>query len=368
MRIVVAPQEYKGTLTAREAAEAIATGVRRAVPEAELDLAPVSDGGPGLVEAMLAATEGRLMRAQVSDPLGREVQAEWGLLQDGTAVIEMAAASGLLLLTDEERDPRLTTTYGVGQLIAAALDEGARRIIVGVGGSATNDGGAGMAAALGVKFLDADEGELPPGGAALTRLDRIDGSRLDPRLRQTSIVAATDVTNPLCGPEGASLVYGPQKGATAEVAQELDAALQRYAEVIERDLGVRVAHVAGAGAAGGLGAGLIAFLGAEVRPGFDIVAEVTRLRERIAAADLVITGEGRLDGQTAYGKTVWRVAALARDAGVPVIAVPGALGEGWENMRKALDAIEVADEGGDEPSERLSETVERAVRSWYRRA
>ena len=191
---------------------------------------------------------------------------------------------------------------------------------------------------------------------------------MEPRLRQTSIVAATDVTNPLCGPEGASLVYGPQKGATVEVAQQLDAALQRYAEVIERDIGVRVAHVAGAGAAGGLGAGLIAFLGAEVRPGFEIVAEVTRLRERIADADLVITGEGRLDGQTSHGKAVSRVAALARDAGVPVMAVPGELGKGWENMREALDFIEPVGGDRDNPSERLSETVERAVRSWYRRA
>jgi glycerate kinase len=368
MRIVVAPQEYKGTLTAREAAEAIANGARRALPEAEIDLAPVSDGGPGLVDAILSATDGRVMRSQVTDPIGREIQAEWGLLDDGTAVMEMAAASGLVLLTEAERDPRLTTTYGVGQLIAAALDEGARRIIVGAGGSAANDGGTGMAAALGVKFLDADGRELTPGGAALALLDRIDAARMDPRVHNTAFIAATDVTNPLCGPEGASLVYGPQKGAAPEMARELDAALQRYGEIIERDVGVSVANMAGAGAAGGLGAALIAFLGAQVRSGFEIVAEVSRLGERIADADLVITGEGRLDGQTAYGKTVSRVATLAREAGVPVIAVPGALGEGWAEMREALDAIEAVDGGSDDPSERLSATVERAVRSWYRRA
>ncbi len=368
MRIVVAPQEYKGTLTAREAAEAIAAGVRRALPEAEVDVAPVSDGGAGLVDAMLAASKGRLMHSRVQDPLGREVEAEWALLDDGTAVIEMAAAAGLVLLGQDERDPRVTTTRGVGQLLVATLDASARRIIVGVGGSATNDGGAGMAAALGVRFLGADARDLPPGGAALARLESIDASAIDPRVRETRVIAATDVTNPLCGPEGASLVYSPQKGATQEVARELDAALRRYGGIVKRDVGVSVADVPGAGAAGGLGAGLIAFLRAEVRSGFEIVAEVTGLRERIAAADLVITGEGCLDGQTAYGKAVSGVAGMAREAGVPVIAVPGALGEGWEDMRDALDAIEPADGDGEEPSQRLSAAVERAARSWYGRA
>jgi glycerate kinase len=225
-----------------------------------------------------------------------------------------------------------------------------------------------MATALGVRFLDADARELAPGGAALARLEGIDASGIDQRLRKTEVIAATDVTNPLCGPEGASLVYGPQKGANQEAARELDVALRRYGEIVERAVGARVVDVPRAGAAGGLGAGLIAFLGAEVRSGFEIVAEVTGLRERIAAADLVMTGEGRLDGQTAYGKAVSGVAGMAREAGVPVIAVPGALGEGWEDMREALDAIEPADNDGGEPSERLSAAVERAVRSWYRRS
>ena len=368
MRIVVAPQEYKGTLTAREGADAIAAGVQRALPEAEIDLVPVSDGGPGLVDAMLAAMNGRQMRSRVGDPLRREIEAAWGLIEDGTAVIDMAAASGLVLLTDNERDPRITTTYGVGQLIAAALDAGSRRVIVGVGGSATNDGGAGMATALGVRFLDADGQRLQPGGAALARLDRVDALMIDPRVHETEVTAATDVTNPLCGKEGASLVYGPQKGATLAVAHELDTALYRYGEIVERDVGPSVMDLAGAGAAGGLGAGLIAFLGARVRPGFDIVAEVTRLRERIGAADLVVTGEGRLDGQTAYGKAVSQVAALAKDAHVPVIAVPGSLGNGWERMRDAVDSIEVVDGKGEDPAEELTATVQRAVRSWYRRA
>ncbi len=364
MRIVVAPQEYKGTLTAAEAAGAIAVGVRRALPDADVDLAPVSDGGPGLVDALLAATPGRLMSAAVQDPLGRDIEAQWALLDDRTAVIEMASAAGLVLLAEAERDPRITSTYGVGQLIGAALHAGASRIIVGVGGSATNDGGAGMAAALGVRFLNAEGRGLPPGGAALARLARIDASGIDLRIRNVRVIAATDVTNSLCGPDGASLVYGPQKGATFEIAKELDTALRRYGEVIERDLGVSVLDVPGAGAAGGLGAGLIAFLGAEVRPGFEIVAEVTRLAERIAEAHLVITGEGRLDGQTAYGKSVARVAGLAREASVAVIAVPGSLGEGWEVMSEALDTIAAVDGAGKEPAGALAETAERAVRRW----
>jgi glycerate kinase len=363
-RFVVAPQEYKGTLTAREAAAAIAEGVRRAAPDADVDFAPVSDGGPGLADALLASLSGRVLCARVQDPLGREIEADWALLEDGTAVVEMASAAGFTLLNEEERDPRITSTYGVGQLISAALDAGARRIIVGVGGSSTNDGGAGMAAALGARSLDAEGQVLPPGGEALARLDSIDASGLDVRLHGVKVTAAADVTNPLCGPEGASLVYGPQKGASPKEAAELDSALWRYADVVERDVGVRVLSVPGAGAAGGLGAGLIAFLAAEVRSGFDIVAEVTRLSERIAAARLVLTGEGCLDGQTAYGKAVAGVAELAREAGVPAIVVPGSLGDGWEPMLDLFEAIEPVPPGEATPAERLSAAAERAVRAW----
>jgi glycerate kinase len=308
------------------------------------------------------------MTARVQDPFGREILAAWAMLDNGTAVIEMATASGLVLLREDERDPRITTTYGVGQVISPALSEGARRIIVGVGGSATNDGGAGMVQALGARLLDRAGLDLRPGGAALAELDRIDVTAMDPRIRETVVIAATDVTNPLCGPEGASLVYGRQKGATPTVATELDAALRHYGEIVERDLGVSILRIPGAGAAGGLGGGLIAFLGATVRPGFDIVAEVTRLHQRIASADLAITGEGRMDQQTAYGKAVSRVAALARESDVPAIAVPGSLGEGWEAMREAFDVIEPAEVGRDMPSERLAAAVQRAVEFWYRRA
>ena len=362
MRIVVAPQEFKGTLTAAEATAAIAEGAQRAAPDAEIEPVPLSDGGPGLVEAILASRPGRLMRNAVQDPLGRPVDAAWGLLDDGTAVIDMAAASGLTLLREEERDASVTSTYGVGQLIRAALDAGSRRIIVGVGGSATNDGGAGMCAAVGARFLDADGRELPPGGAALTCLERIDVSGLDPRLSDAHVVAATDVRNPLCGLEGASIVYGPQKGATLEIARTLDAALRRYGEIVERDLDVRVIDVPGAGAAGGLGAGLIAFLGAQVRSGFEIVAEVSGLRERLRGADLLLTGEGRLDRQTAYGKTVARAAAMAREEGVAVLVVAGSLGEGWEDVRALVDGVEVA--GAGRPEEAVAAATERVVAAW----
>ncbi len=371
MRVIVAPQEYKGTLTAEEAAAAIAEGVRRAVPDADVEMVPMADGGPGTVRAIASIAGGETRTCRVRGPLGRPVEASWALLPDGTAIIEMAAASGLLLLAEDERDARVTTTYGVGELVSEALDAGARRLIIGLGGSATNDGGAGMAVALGARLLNASGDEIPPGGIALARLDRVDASGLDPRLAGARVIGASDVTNPLCGPEGASHIYGPQKGASPEAVRELDAALENYARVIERDLGVAVRDVPGAGAAGGLGAGIIAFLGAEIRPGVDVVAEVVGLRERLDGADLVVTGEGRLDGQTRYGKTVAGVARLASAVGVPVIVVPGALGPGWEWALSVAAAVEPVVGGHaialPKPSaaaESLSGTVARAIRSW----
>lgn len=373
MRILIAPQEFKGTLTAAEAAEAMGEGSRRAIPDAEIDLSPMSDGGPGMVDAVLAAAGGRTMRTDVHDPLGRPVEAEWGLLDGGAAVIEMAAAAGLTLLAAEERDPRVATSYGVGELVGAALDAGRRSITVGLGGSATNDGGAGMATALGARFLDSEGRELPPGGPALARLDRIDVSGLDERLREARIVAAADVTNPLCGPDGASLIYGPQKGASPEVARELDAALRRFGEALERDLGVRVMDVPGAGAAGGLGAGMLAILRAEIRPGFDVLAELTGLRDRMQAADLALTGEGRLDAQTSYGKTVERVARLAGECGAPVLVVAGAIGPGWERILPLVVGVEVivgsiaTEEAAlARPREMVAAVTQRALHGWRR--
>ena len=371
MRIIVAPQEFKGTLTAREVAEAMEEGARRALPDADIELIPLSDGGPGLVDVILASKEGRRMRTRVQGPRGRPVDATWALLDDGTAVIESAAAAGLVLLREEERDPAVTTTYGVGQLMLAALDEKCQRMVVGLGGSATNDGGAGMAVALGARFLDANGALLPAAGAALTSLDHVDVSGLDPRVRETEVVAATDVTNPLCGPEGASLVYGPQKGASLELARELDAALRHYGEIVERDVGVAVLNRPGAGAAGGLGAGLIAFAGADVRAGFEVVAETIGLRERLLGTSLVVTGEGRLDGQTVYGKAVWGIATMASEARVPVLVVTGALGPGWEAILPYVYGVEpVAGGAATEeralarPAEMLSVTVERALGGW----
>jgi glycerate kinase len=373
MRVLVAPQEFKGTLTATQAAEAMAEGVRRSLRDADIDAIPLSDGGPGLLEVLLASAAGRTMTTSVQDPLGRSIEALWALLDDGTAVIESAAAAGLTLLREHERNPAVTTSYGVGQLMLSVLDEGCRRLVVGVGGSATNDGGAGMASALGVRLLDSADQPLRPGGADLARLHRIDTSGLDGRIGGLEVIAATDVTNPLCGTNGASLVYAPQKGASPELAEELDAALRRYGEVIERDLSVPVLDVPGAGAAGGLGAGLIAFAGASIRPGFDVVVETIKLRERLSGVDLLITGEGRLDGQTLSGKTVFRLSQLAGDFEIPLLVVPGALASGWEAILPYVEGVEpVVGSAVTEaqalarPAELLSLTVERALKGWRR--
>ncbi len=343
MRILIAPQEFKGSLTATEAARFIADGLRRALPDAELDLAPLADGGPGTVEALVEATNGRYVETEVRDPLGRPVRARWGVLggaSGGTAVIEMAAASGLTLLLVAERDPLTASTYGTGELIRAALDAGCSRLIVGAGGSATNDGGAGMAQALGARLLDDAGDDLPPGGAALARLERVDVTGLDPRLQDAEVTVASDVTNALCGPEGASFVYGPQKGAAHGDVRLLDTALANYARVIARDLGPDVASIPGSGAAGGLAAGLIAFCGARVRPGFDVVARAVGLQERIRRADVVVTGEGRLDRQTAFGKTPAGVARLSRRLGRAVVAVVGeVIGKEAEEPPPLFDAL-----------------------------
>jgi glycerate kinase len=279
----------------------------------------------------------------VHDPLLREIDAEWGLLGDGiTAVVEMAAASGLPLLRPEERDPRITSTLGTGELILAAATSGAHRLVVGIGGSATNDGGAGMARAFGYRFLDGDARALPEGGAALARLARIDG-QTDPRLVRVRIDVACDVRNPLLGPEGASAVYGPQKGATPEIVRQLDAALARYADLVERFVGRSIRDVPGAGAAGGLGAGLLAFLDARLVSGAELVLGAVGFAKRIAGADLVITGEGRIDRQSGFGKLTGAVVEASRRANVPVGAVAGSLGEGHEVL--ALERVEVASDG-----------------------
>jgi len=326
MRILVAPDSFKDSLTAVAAAAAMAEGARRVYPDAEIVELPLGDGGEGTAAALVAATGGRMERRTVCGPLGEPVEAAFGLLGDGeTAVVEMAAASGLERVPPERRDPKVTTTYGTGELIDAALTAGAKRLIVAIGGSATNDAGAGAMAALGARFLDADGNPLPPGGAALARLDRIDMGTFRRPAPGVQVTIASDVTNPLCGPRGASAVYGPQKGATPEDVALLDAALARFAEVVRRDLGRDVRDVPGAGAAGGLGAGLLAFLDARMRRGIHLVLEAIRFEERLRNADLVLSGEGKLDSQTASGKTLAGIGEACRRAGVPLIAFAGAV-------------------------------------------
>lgn len=344
LRIVVAPDAYKGSLTAVEAAAAMARGVRAVFPDAELVELPIADGGEGTVDALVAATGGRIEVRTVRGPLGEPVRARLGVLGSrDVAVVEMAEASGLPLVPPGRRDPRITTTFGTGELVRAALDAGLRRIVVGIGGSATNDGGAGFARALGVRFLDAAGAELPDGGAALARLDRIDLAELDPRLATAELVVACDVDNPLVGPRGASAIYGPQKGATPAVVRELDAALARYADVARRATGRDVAAVPGAGAAGGLGAGLLLFTPAVLRPGIPLVLEAVGFDARVRGADLVLTGEGRTDAQTAMGKAPAGVAAAARRLGVPVVCLSGGLGEGADDvLALGVDALEAA--------------------------
>lgn len=327
-------------------AAAIARGLRRVWPDVECDELPLADGGEGTVRALVHATGGSTRRSRVHDPLGREIDAEWGLLGDGrTAVVEMAAASGLPLLRPEERDPRVTSTRGTGELLLEAAMSGAARVDVGIGGSATNDGGSGMARAIGFRFLDRDGNDLPEGGAALARLHRIEG-QIDPRLLRVSIEVASDVSNPLLGPHGASAVFGPQKGATAEMIAELDRALARYADVVERSIGRDVRNVPGAGAAGGLGAGLLAFADAKLRSGAEIVMTATRFADRAVRADLIVTGEGRMDPPSAYGKLTGSVIAHARVLGRPVVAVVGGVAGDVDPLFAAgLRAIEVTSEG-----------------------
>ncbi|WNW09747.1 glycerate kinase [Pseudomonas sp. DTU_2021_1001937_2_SI_NGA_ILE_001] len=333
MNIVIAPDSFKDSLSAQAVAQAIASGLQEVWPDAELRICPMADGGEGTIESVLEACHGQLRQARVSGPLGQPVEAHWGWLADNrTAIIEMATASGLQLLETVQRDARVTTTYGTGELIAQALDAGARRVILAIGGSATNDAGSGMLTALGARFLDACDEPLPPGGLALAQLARVDLTGLDPRLAEVRFEIAADVDNPLCGPQGASHIFGPQKGATPEQVLALDAALGHFADhcaaVLERDL----RDSPGSGAAGGMGFAAKAFLGASFRAGVEVVAELTGLERALQGADLVITGEGRFDAQTLRGKTPLGVARFAGRQGVPVVVLAGTLGEGYEQL------------------------------------
>ncbi|ABS48333.1 MULTISPECIES: glycerate kinase [Yersinia pseudotuberculosis complex] len=341
MKIIIAPDSFKESLTAMQVAEAIEQGFSEIFPQAEYIKLPMADGGEGTVESMVAATGGELVNVEVTGPLGVPVKAFYGWMGDGeTAVIEMAAASGLHLVAPEQRNPLITTSYGTGELILAALNHGARKIILGIGGSATNDGGAGMMQALGVQLSDQQGKALTVGGAALVQLVDIDLSQLDDRLAQTDILVACDVDNPLCGAKGASAVFGPQKGATPERVQQLDAALQHYGEKIEQVTGKSVINVAGAGAAGGMGAALFGLLNARLQPGIEIVTEALKLAAAVQEADLVITGEGRIDSQTIHGKTPVGVARVAKRFDIPVIAIAGSMAPDYEVVHQhGLDAV-----------------------------
>jgi len=376
MKVVVAPDSFTGSLTAAAAASAIAAGWRSARPADAVVEVPVADGGEGTVAVVAAATGAVPRSARVRDPLGRSVEAEWLLLTDGTAIIEMAAASGLWRLAPDERDPRRTSTYGTGEIVLAALDAGARRLVIGLGGSATNDGGAGLAQALGCRLLDDAGTELDGGGAALARLARLDVTGLDFRLAEVGVVAATDVDVVVCGPNGASAMFGPQKGADADAVAELDAALVRWVELLRRDLpaGPDVSSCPGGGAAGGLAAGLIALCGAKVESGAAVVLGLVGLRRAVARADLVVTGEGSLDRQTLRGKAPYAVASLAREAGLPCLALAGVVAAGRQELAAAgidaayaiADVAPTLDDAITDAALWLTELATQVAREWSR--
>jgi glycerate 2-kinase len=374
MKIVIAPDSFKESMSAMEAACAIEKGFKQVFPDAEYVKVPMADGGEGTVRSLVDATGGEIRKETVTGPLGTAVEAFYGLTGDRkTAVIEMAAASGIHLVPKEKRNPLVTTTKGTGELIRAALDQRVERIVIGIGGSATNDGGAGMAQALGARLLDRDGNPLGFGGGELSKLDSIDLSQLDPRLKEVHIEVACDVDHPLTGKRGASAVFGPQKGATPEMVTILDANLARFAQVVKETLGIDVDPIPGAGAAGGLGAGLIALLGASLKRGVDVVADAVQLDKHMAQASLVITGEGKIDGQTIHGKTPVGVAKRAKKYGVPVIGIAGMLGEDCDAVyRHGIDALfsivpgtvslETALLNGEKYTEQLAENLARLIR------
>ncbi len=341
MKIVLAPNAFKDSLTATEVAVAMATGVRKILPSAEIVAVPVADGGDGLLNVVLEALGCELRTLTVTGPLNQLLAANFGYVKSRDLVIvEMALASGLALLPKKLQDPTLTTTFGTGELIKAGLDLGVRQIYVGIGGSATTDGGIGMAQALGVHFLDKYDRELPGIGKSLTAIAKIDISELDPRIKDCTIKAVCDVENPLYGPEGAAFIYGPQKGANPEQVQMLDDGLKNLARRIKEDLGIDVKDLPGAGAAGGLGAGLHTFIGAQLCKGVDLIFDLLNLPEKLSGADLVLTGEGQIDSQTVFGKAPGAVGLAAQAQGIPCFAIAGSIGKNLEPLHQSgINAI-----------------------------
>ncbi len=333
MKIVVAPDSFKGSVSAKDAAQSIKNGIMKVYKDIDIVCLPMADGGEGIVQSMVDATGGKTIKTKVHGPMFQEVDAFYGILGDGkTVVIEMAAASGLPLVSDDQKNPMTASTYGTGELIKHALDKGCEKIIMGVGGSATNDGGQGMAKALGVVFLDKQGNDIGYGGGSLEKLYSIDITGMDKRIKNCEVILACDVENPLCGPTGATYIFGPQKGAKDGMLEILDKNLEHYADVIKSTLNVNIKDYPGAGAAGGLGGGAMAFLNAEIRKGVEIVIDMLRLDEHVKDADLVITGEGMMDYQTQFGKTPFGVAKTAKKYCVPVIALVGRIGKGADAL------------------------------------
>lgn len=334
MKIVLAPDSFKGSLSAMEVCQAMAAGIRSVDPKAEIVMLPMADGGEGTVEGLTNAYQGQMIHTQVTGPAGRPVDASYGILNQSLCIVEVAQTSGLTLLSEEERDPKTTTTYGLGELILDALNRGCKSFIVGLGGSGTNDGGCGMAKALGYEFIDKQGNPLqgPMNGGCLDQIAQIRKDKVDPRILAAEFRAACDVTNPLCGEHGASAVFGPQKGATPEDVKFLDARLAHMAEIVKEDLGKDVLEQPGTGAAGGLGAGVIAFLDGQLCKGVQIIAELLGLEEAMIGANLVITGEGRCDRQTLGGKTPYGVISAAAKQNIPSMIIAGSVGEGLEPL------------------------------------
>jgi glycerate 2-kinase len=376
MKIIIAPDSFKGSLSAFDVAKSIQRGIIKIDETIETVIVPMADGGEGTVQSLIDASDGEIIELVAHDPLFREINSFYGIMGDGiTAVIEMAAASGLPLLTPDERNTLKTTTYGTGELIKDALNRGCQKFIIGLGGSATNDGGCGMAQALGVKFFDKNGNEVGLGGGELSKIDKIDISGIDTRIKNAEFLAACDVDNPLCGDKGASAVYGPQKGASADDVILLDKGLEHFAQLIKQQLNLDIKDVAGAGAAGGLGAGALIFLQAQLQRGIEIVTQTTNLAGKMAGADLVITGEGKIDSQTAFGKTPFGVAQLAKQKNIPVVAIAGSLGDGYQTLYdKGFDEIySIMDksmslqEAMDNAEELLESATENIMRLWIKK-
>lgn len=374
MKIIIAPDSFKESMTAKEACEAIEKGMKIVLPNAEFIKVPMADGGEGTTQSLVDATEGKMYFVETTGPLGEKVKSKFGILGNGEiAVLEMASTSGLELVPREKRNPMITTTYGTGELIKKAMDMGAKTILIGIGGSATNDGGAGMIQALGGKLLDENGKQISFGGGELSKIKKIDLSELDSRIKNIKFIAACDVQNPLTGETGAANVFGRQKGATEEMVKILDNNLKHYADLIRKDVKVDVENIPGAGAAGGLGAGLMAFLNAELRKGIDIVVEYSKLEEKIKGADFVITGEGSIDSQTRFGKTPYGVVSVAKKYGVPNITLAGNVSKDIEilydygfdaifSIMQGVDNLDNALKNGKVNLEKTAENIARLIR------